>query len=279
MASTARGAPPDVLVEAVPRPSPAEAAAAYLDTVVAMAQAEFRRLRREPSVIFARVAQPLLWLLVFGSALSGVRGLGVEGVPYRAYLVPGVLAQSVLFVAVFSGLAIIWERDLGITQRLLVAPVSRSAMVLGKAVSAAVRAVMMVSIVLVVVAAARIPIEWSPLRVAGALLAVAVGATLLSAFSMVIASVVRTREQFMGIGQLVTLPLLFASNALYSISIMPGWLQAVSKANPLTYQVEILRHLLVGVGPDRLVLDAVVLVACTVVVVTIASRTFPRRVM
>ncbi len=279
MTSTAPGAPPDVLVEPVPVLSAAEAVSSYLETVAAMAQAEFRRLRREPSVIVARVAQPLLWLLVFGSALSRVRGLGVEGVPYRSYLVPGVIAQSVLFVAVFSGLAIIWERDLGITQRVLVAPVPRSAVILGKAVSAAVRAVMMVSVVLVIVAAVRIRIEWSPLRVLGALLAVAVGATLLSAFSMVIASLVRTREQFMGIGQLVTLPLLFASNALYSISIMPGWLQAVSWANPLTYQVEILRNLLVGVGPDRLLLDAVVLVGCTVVVVAIASRTFPRRVM
>jgi ABC-2 type transport system permease protein len=277
--STAPGAPPDVLVEPVPALTLAESASSYLDTVGAMAQAEFRRLWREPSVIFARVAQPLLWLLVFGSALSRVRGLGVEGVPYRAYLVPGVLAQSVLFVAVFSGLAIIWERDLGITQRLLVAPVARSAMVLGKAVSAAVRAVLMVSLVLVVVAAVRIPIEWSPLRVLGALLAVGVGATLLSAFSMVIASLVKTREQFMGIGQLVTLPLLFASNALYSIEIMPGWLQAVSRANPLTYQVEVLRRLLVGVGPDRVLLDAAVLVAATVVMVAIASRTFPRRVM
>ncbi len=279
MTSTAPGAPPDVLVEPVPALSGAEAVSSYLETVAAMAQAEFRKLRREPSVIVARVAQPLLWLLVFGSALSRVRGLGVAGVPYRSYLVPGVIAQSVLFVAVFSGLAIIWERDLGITQRVLVAPVPRSAVILGKAVSAAVRAVMMVSVVLVVVAAVRIRIEWSPLRVLGALMAVAVGATLLSAFSMVIASLVRTREQFMGIGQLVTLPLLFASNALYSIDILPGWLQAVSRANPLTYQVEILRNLLVGVGPDRLLLDAVVLVGCTVVVVAIASRTFPRRVM
>ncbi len=125
----------------------------------------------------------------------------------------------------------------------------------------------------------RIPIEWSPVRVAGALLAVAVGATLLSAFSMVIASLVRSREQFMGVGQLVTLPLLFASNALYSLSIMPGWLQAVARANPLTYQVEILRRLLVGVGPDRLAFDAAVLLVSTVVVVAVASRTFPRRVM
>ncbi len=279
MTSTAPGAPPDVLVEAVPAVSAGEAASSYLETVGAMAQAEFRKLKREPSVIVARVAQPLLWLLVFGSALSRVRGLGTGGVPYRAYLVPGVIAQSVLFVAVFSGLAIIWERDLGITQRVLVAPVARSAVILGKAVSAAVRAVMMVALVLVVVALVRIPIEWSPPRVVGALLAVALGATLLSAFSMVIASLVRTREQFMGIGQLVTLPLLFASNALYSIEIMPGWLQAVSRANPLTYQVEILRRLLVDVGPNRVALDAAILVAATALMVAIASRTFPRRVM
>jgi len=87
--------------------------------------------------------------------------------------------------------------------------------------------------------------------VVGSLVAVLLGATLLSALSMVIASTVRSREQFMGLGQLVTLPLLFASNALYSVSIMPGWLQAVAKVNPLTYLVEMLRQLLVGVGPDR----------------------------
>ena len=83
----------------------------------------------------------------------------------------------------------------------------------------------------------------------------------------------------MGLGQLVTLPLLFASNALYSVSIMPGWLQVVARYNPLTYLVEMLRQLLVGVGPDRLLLDAGVLIGGIVVTVAIASRTFPRRVL
>jgi ABC-2 type transport system permease protein len=95
---------------------------------------------------------------------------------------------------------------------------------------------------------------------------------------MVLASAVGTREQFMGIGQLVTLPLLFASNALYSVSVMPGWLQAVARFNPLTYEVEMLRRLLLNVGPNRLLFDAAVLVAATVVAVAVASRTFPRRV-
>lgn len=279
MPSAAPGAPPDALVEAVATLSPAQLASSYLGTVVAMAQAELHRARRERSVLVARAAQPLLWLLVFGAAVSRVRDLGVAGVPYKAFLVPGVLAQSVLFVAIFSGMAIIWERDLGITQRLLVAPVFRSAIILGKAVSAALRAALTVGVVLAVVAATRIPLRWSVMSVVGALVAVLLGATLLSALSMVIASTVRSREQFMGLGQLVTLPLLFASNALYSVSIMPGWLQGVAKVNPLTYLVEMLRQLLVGVGPNRLALDVAVLLGGILITVAIASRTFPRRVL
>jgi ABC-2 type transport system permease protein len=277
--STAPVAPPDVLVEEVAPLTLAQASSNYLGAVASMVQAELHRVRREPSVLVARTAQPLLWLLVFGSAVSRVRGLGLEGVPYKAFLVPGVLAQSVMFVAIFSGLAIIWERDLGITQRVLVAPVPRSAIILGKAASTAMRAVVLSCLVLAVVAVAGIPLEWSPLRLVGALLAVAMGAILLSALSMIIASAVKTREQFMGLGQLITLPLLFASNALYSVSIMPGWLQAVAKANPLTYQVEVLRRLLVGVGPNRLLLDSAVLIGGTVLAVAVASWTFPRRVM
>ena len=278
MTSTAPGAPPDVLVEAVPRLSVSQAAGSYLSTVAAMGIAEFHRIWREPSVLLARAAQPLLWLLVFGAAVSRVEGLGAEGVPYKAFLVPGVLAQSVLFIAIFSGLAIIWERDVGITQRLVVAPVARSAIILGKSMSAAVRAVIQVCVVLLVVALVGIPLKWSAPGVVGALVAVALGATLLSAISMVLASAVGSREQFMGIGQLVTLPLLFASNALYSVEVMPGWLQGVARFNPLTYEVEMLRRMLIGVGPNRLLLDAVVLVGATVVAVAVASKTFPRRV-
>lgn len=267
------------MVEDVPALTPGEVVVSYVGTVVAMALAEIHKARRERSVLVARAAQPLLWLLVFGSAVSRVRELGTKEVPYKAFLVPGVLSQSVLFVAIFSGMAIIWERDLGITQRVLVAPAFRSAVILGKAVSAAMRAVIQVAVVLAVVAVLRIPLKWSVLGVLGSLVAVLLGATMLSALSMVIASMVRSREQFMGLGQLVTLPLLFASNALYSVSIMPRWLQVVARINPLTYLVEMLRQLLVHVGPNRLLFDAGVLLGGIAVTVAIASRTFPKRVL
>jgi ABC-2 type transport system permease protein len=272
--------PLDVLaVEQLPPLSPREAAASYLATVAAITGGEIQRVRREPSVLVTRAAQPLLWLLVFGAALSHARNLTTGGVPYQAFIVPGVLAQSVLFIAIFSGLSIIWERDLGITQRILVAPAYRSAIILGKALGAGMRALAQVSVVLVVVALARIRLHWTALGVIGTLATVVLGAVLLSAASMVMASAVRSREQFMGIGQLVTLPLFFASNALYAIALMPRWLRTAADANPLTYEVEIMRRLLLGVGPNRLFVDAIVLMAATVVAVALASRLYPRRVM
>lgn len=278
MRSRAVAAPPDAWVEPVVPLSLAQAAGGYLTTVSAMVAAEVGRVRREPTVLVTRTAQPLLWLLVFGAALSQVRGLSTEGVRYQTFIVPGVLAQSVLFIAIFAGLAVVWERDLGITQRVLVTPVARSAVILGKAAGAGTRAAVHVGVVLVAVAMARIPVRWSVSSVLGTLAFSALGATVFASLSMVIASVVRSREQFMGLGQLITLPLLFASNALYAVSIMPGWMQAIARANPLTYQVEALRRMLVGVGPDRLAVDAVVLVATTAVLVAVAARTYPRRV-
>ena len=279
MTSEADAVPPGALVEAVPPLSITEITNRYVATVAAIAGAEVQRVRREPSVLLTRAAQPLLWLLVFGAAMSRARAFSTGGVSYQAFIVPGVLAQSILFIAIFSGLSIIWERDLGISQRILVAPAFRSAIILGKALGAGLRALVQVSVVLVVVAAVRIPLRWSIVGVAGTLAVTVLGAVCLSAISMVIASAVRGREQFMGVGQLVTLPLFFASNALYPLSLMPTWLRIAARANPLTYEVEVMRRLLLDVGPSRIALDLTALLTGTVVAVALASRLYPRRVM
>ena len=198
---------------------------------------------------------------------------------YQAFIVPGVIAQSVLIIAIFSGLAIIWERDLGISQRMVVAPVARSALITGRAVSTGLRAVAQVAIVLAGIAISGIPLRWSVLGIVGALVVSLIGAMLFSSISMVIASAMRSREQFMGLGQLITLPLFFASNALYPIALMPKWLQAVARLNPLTYLVELLRWLLLDIGPQNLPRAVAIVVVGTIIAITAASRLYPRRVM
>ena len=170
------------------------------------------------------------------------------GIEYRAYLAPGVMAQAAMFVAIFFGLAVIWERDVGQLQRLLATPLPRTALVLGKAAGAATRALVQAVVLLVVVAIAGHRPALARLARPGALVLLAVGTGAFACLSMTIASLVKERERFMGIGQLIMMPLFFASSALYPLAMMPGWLHVVARVNPLTYEVEGLRGFLLGGG-------------------------------
>lgn len=250
----------------------------YAGHVAAMAGAEMHKLRHEPSSLYLRAVQPVLWLVVFGRVLAEARALPAEGLGYVAFLAPGVLAQSVLFIAIFFGISAIWERDLGIVHKYLVSPAPRSALALGKCLAAAVRGLSQVGVVYLVAALMGVDLDWHPANIAGVLVFVALGAGLFATFSLVIACIVRTRERFMGIGQLLTMPFFFASSAVYPLSLMPGWLRAVAHVNPLTYEVDALRSLMVAGGHSTLGLgvDLAVLVGVTGALVAIAARLFPR---
>src|SRR5207248_2022878 len=137
---------------------------------IAMAQAELRKLRHDHLDIFTRSVQPLLWLFVFGTALRRNRDLSGGFHDYRAYLAPGIMAQAALFIAIFFGLAVIWERDVGQLQRLLATPLPRLAIVLGKAAGAGIRALAQAIVLLAVLAITGISIRWSVSGIAGALL-------------------------------------------------------------------------------------------------------------
>lgn len=246
----------------------------------AMAQAELRKLRHDHIDIYTRSAQPLLWLFIFGTALRHNHALAAGTADYRAYIAPGVMAQAALFIAIFFGLAVIWERDVGQLQRLLATPLPRTTIVLGKAAGAGVRALVQASLLLVVVAIAGIGLRWSVVGVVGALCLLVLGTGAFACLSMVIAALVRTRERFMGIGQLVMMPLFFASSALYPLSIMPGWLHVVARVNPLTYEVQGLRELLLGVGAGtELWLDFLVVIAFFAAMVGVATRAYPRAIL
>jgi ABC-2 type transport system permease protein len=250
-----------------------------LDGVGAMVWAEAKKLRRDYLDLFTRALQPLLWLFIFGTAVRHAHAFDVGNLDYRAFLAPGVMAQAALFVAIFFGLAVIWERDVGLLQRLLATPLPRTAIVLGKAFGAAVRATAQGVLLLVVVLLAGFGLSPSPLGVVGALVMLALGTAAFAALSMFIASLVKSRERFMGIGQLVTMPLFFASSALYPLAIMPTWLQYLARINPLTYEVQGLRQMLTGTGSGRLWLDFTVVIAFLVAMVAAAADAYPRTVL
>jgi len=250
----------------------------FVTDTFTIAELEARKLQHDPTEVLTRAVQPALWLLIFGEVLAQIKAIPSGQIPYIDFMTPGILAQSVLFIAIFFGIAVIWERDLGILHKMLASPASRDALVLGKALSASERGLSQAVIIYILALLIGVHINWSPLAIGGVILVVILGSALFSTFSLIIACLVRTRERFMGVGQLLTMPLFFASNAIYPISIMPGWLQAIARVNPLTYEVDALRFLMViGGGPVYgIEIDIVVLLASTAILVAIAAKLYPR---
>ena len=250
----------------------------YATQTWAVAAAEVQKLIHDPLELFTRAVQPVLWLMLFGEVMARVRGVAPGNVPYLDYLAAGILAQSALFVAIFYGISAIWERDLGVLQRYLASPAPRSALVLGKAISAGVRALSQAVIVYVLALLLGVGIALNPLNMLGVAAAIIVGSGLFSTLSLIIACIVKTRERFMGIGQVLTMPIFFASNAIYPLSLMPDWLRAVSHVNPLTYEVDALRSLMLKTGTSDygLATDFTVLIASTAVLIMIAAGMYRR---
>jgi ABC-2 type transport system permease protein len=244
-----------------------------------MAEMEARKLWHDPTELIARAVQPILWLGIFGEALSKVRAIPTEGYTYLQYITPGILTQSATFVAIFYGLYIIMDRDTGILQKLLVTPTPRLALVWGKMISAGLRGMSQAVIVFIFALILGVPLHLSILTLLGVVLIVLLGAAVFTGISMIIASIVKTRERFMGIGQVVTLPLFFASNAIYPIAIMPGWLQVVARVNPLSYMVDGLRSLMLAGSWTGVGMDILILAVSTLVISVISAWMYPKVVI
>jgi ABC-2 type transport system permease protein len=243
--------------------------------VGAMCLVELQKLRHDRTELVTRTVQPALWLVVFGTTFSRIHAIPTGSTPYLDFLAPGILAQSALFIAIFYGIQVIWERDAGVLAKLLVTPTPRAALVTSKAFAAGIRALVQALVVVVIALLLGVGFTANPLKLLGAAAVVVLGSAFFCCLSITLAGVVLSRDRLMGIGQAITMPLFFASNALYPVQVMPTWLQWINKINPLSYEVDALRGLLVGT-PARLGLDAVVLVVAAAVMISVASALLPR---
>ena len=233
----------------------------YFTSMLAITELELRKIRHDQSQIWMRLIQPVLWLAVFGVTFSTIRVIPTGDYSYLQFLTPGILAQSVIFVAIFYGINVVWERDLGLLNKLLSTPAPRSSIVLGKSLAAGLRGILQALGILLIAIILGIDMILTPLTVIGMIAIIILCGICFSSMSMALASVFHTRERMMGVGQAITMPLFFASSAIYPVSIMPGWLQAIAVVNPLSYVVDALRSLLVtgdlsGLGVDLLILVA-----------------------
>jgi ABC-2 type transport system permease protein len=245
------------------------------DRIATFCLVELMRIRHDRTELYTRAIQPILWLLIYGETFTRIHAIPTGNRPYLDFLAPGIMAQSALFIAIFYGIQIIWERDAGMLTKLLATPTPRAALITGKAFAAGIRGLGQVIVILALSAILRVDLDWNPLHLIAAALIVVISAGFFACLSMVLAGLVMSRDRLMGIGQAITMPLFFASSALYPVSLMPAWAKILTNVNPLTYEVEALRGLLIGTSTN-LLLDVGVLVVAQLAGIIAAARLLGR---
>jgi ABC-2 type transport system permease protein len=233
---------------------------------------QIKRFFRAKSRIFGAVGQPLLFLLALGYGLGSVYKRAGEG-NYLQFLVPGIMAQTVLFSAMFYGAMIMFDRQFGFLKETLVAPVSRFRIMLGGALGGATTA--MIQGVLLLVIALLLgfrPEHW--VLIAPALVILAMLSVSIASFSSGIGSFVQDMQGFQAINQFLVFPLYFLSGALYPLNNVPTWLRIVAEFNPMSYAVDALRDLLIGQTHFGLLKDLAVLAVTLVILLAFGAYRF-----
>jgi len=241
------------------------------------------RLKRTPTRIVTGIAQPLLFLFVLGAGLSHLIGAQrAGGVNYQQYLLPGILAMSVLTSSLFSAIAIVWDREFGFMREMLVAPVSRSSLVFGKALGGG--SVAVVQGLILVFAAPVVGVSLtvgSFFAMVGFLLLLAFA---LTSFGIVVASRMQRMESFQMVMALVLQPMIFLSGAIFPLVELPQWLGVVTRLNPATYGIDAIRRVLlpkiapltIGGWVVPLWADALITAAFGTLMLTLAVLLFAR---
>jgi daunorubicin resistance ABC transporter membrane protein len=202
---------------------------------------ELIRFRRDRLRAVTSLVQPVLFLFVLGTGLSSLAGRGLpSGIDFKTFIYPGVLAMSVLFTAIFAAASIVWDREFGFLREMLVAPVSRSALVIGKCLGGATVATFQGLMILVLAGVAHVPYDLGLfLTVIGELLLLSFT---LTAFGVMMAARIKQIQAFMALTQMLVMPLFFLSGALYPLNGLPAWLTVLTRVDPLTYIVSPMRH-------------------------------------
>jgi ABC-2 type transport system permease protein len=191
--------------------------------------------------IVTSLVQPLLFLFVLGSGLQQISRAGTDGVDLKTFIYPGVLCLAVMFTAMFSAASIVWDREFGFLREMLVAPVSRSSIVIGKCLGGA--TVASVQGVILIALAGAVHVPYDPLLILGIFGLQLLLAFAITAFGVMVGVRITQMQSFMGVMQMIVMPMFFLAGALFPVSNLPGWLSVLNRIDPLTYAVDPMRRL------------------------------------
>lgn len=251
-----------------------------LNAIYVIVAREFKKFIREKSRLFSAIARPLLWLFIVGAGLSRLVPRDM-GVPYTQFIFPGIIGMTILFSSIFSSISIIWDKEFGFMKEILVAPVSRLSIVVGKALSGTIVSSLQATIIL-----ALFPVLGFNLNAIQFITVISVCICVsfcISAFGIVLATFYESYESFSVIMNFIIMPMFFLSGAMYPVRLLPNILQLAAKVNPLTYGIDAIKHMIFPneagpMGPDfPFILDTAIIFLLSIAFVSISARIFERK--
>jgi ABC-2 type transport system permease protein len=255
---------------ASPATRPTRARVSLLQAILVIWHRDLIRFSRDRPRLLVSLAQPLLYLLLFGVGLSASLGAGLglpAGVTYLQYLYPGVLGMAVLFTAMFSAMSVVWDREFGFLRELLVAPINRSAVAVGKALGGATQA--MVQGLLLLAFAPVVGVKLSLVGVLRLVPLLFVLAFTLTSLGVALAARMQSMQAFQTVMTFLVLPMFFLSGALFPLRNLPGWMTVLTRLDPVAYGMAPIRDVVLdGAGVPAAVLEGLT-------AITIGSYTMP----
>lgn len=244
-----------------------------LEAVYTVWLREMIRYVRAKERIISSIAQPIFWLLIFGSSMR--MSIPVAGLNYQQFITPGIIVMAIMFTSMFSGISVIWDREVGFMKEMLVAPVSRLSIVAGKCFGGATTAVIQGIIVLLIslLLGAKVDLV-TFLILLPIMMLIALGVV---GIGVAIASVLESMEGFGVIMNFVIMPMFFLSGALFPINNLPDWLKVITYIDPITYDVELTRYIMIGVSSVNVVLSFIAVLGFTCVTLLIGTYLFNKR--
>ncbi len=223
---------------------PASSVRGDLRAVKIVWQRELIRFSKDKLRIVTALVQPVLFLFVLGTGLSRLASAGTHGVDLRTFVYPGVLCMAVLFTAMFSAASLVWDREFGFLREMMVAPVRRSSLVLGKCLGGA--TVASFQGIIVIALAGLVGVPYAPVLIVEIVLLQIVLAFAITAFGVMVAARIKQIQSFMAITQMVMMPMYFLSGAIFPVAGLPAWLTVLNRLDPMTYAVDPMRRLVFG---------------------------------
>jgi ABC-2 type transport system permease protein len=221
---------------------PARSLRSELRAIKVVWRRELIRFRNDRMRMVTALVQPLLFLFVLGSGLQQLSAASTHGVNLKTFIYPGILCLSVMFTAMFSAASIVWDREFGFLREMMVAPIRRSSIVIGKCLGGATVASLQGVILLSIAGTVGIP--YDPVMILGVFLLQLLLAFSITAFGVMAAARVTQMQSFMGLMQMIVMPMFFLSGALFPVTNLPGWLAFLNRIDPLTYAVSPMRSLI-----------------------------------